>query len=139
MSEQPNVQSHTDSIDTRTSVEIIRDILDGIEKLIQAEIRLARTEMAQKIRQVKGASAFLGISLLCGGLGAACLVLTCIAAMTLVMPLWLAALLIGIGLFLVSGGAFALGRTRIEQVDPAPRQTIETMKDDLEWAKHHAS
>ena len=139
MADQPSVQSHTAGVDTRTSGEIIRDILEGIEKLIHAEIRLARSEMAYKVRQLKNASAFVGISLVCGALGAACLVLTCIAAMTLVMPLWLAALLIGIGLFLVSGGAFAIGRTRIEQIDPAPRHTVETIQDDLEWAKHHAS
>ena len=137
--DRPSVQTHTDVVDTRTSGEIIRDILEGIENLIHAEIRLALTEMAYKIRQVKNASVFVAVSLPCGALGAACLVLTCIAAMTLVMPLWLAALLIGIRLFLVSGGAFALGRTRIEHVDPTPRQTVETIQDDLEWAKHHAS
>ncbi len=139
MDDRPDVQSHTDEPDNRSVTEIIHGILLDVQNIIQAEIRLARAEIAQKTGQLKNASVFLGIAALCGGLGAACLVVTCIAALALVMPLWLAALLIGIGLCGLAGGAFVLGRTRIEQVDPAPRRTVETLKEDLQWAKHHIS
>lgn len=139
MADHPEVQSHTDAVDNRSLKEIIEDILLGFEHIIQAHLRLARTEIAQKAGPVRYAAVFLGIAALCGGLGAACFVLTSIAAMTLVMPLWLAALLIGIGLFCVAGGAFVMGRTRLQQIDAAPHQTVETIKDDLQWAKHHMS
>jgi len=58
-----------------------------------------------------------------------------IALLALVIPLWLSALLVGlvvaaIGYFLVKRGLDAL-----KQEDLAPRETIETLKEDKEWAK----
>lgn len=135
MADRPDVEA----ADNRSIKEIIEGILHEIQNIIQAEIRLARTEIAQKTGPLKSASLFLGIAAVCGILGAGCLVVTCIAALALVMPVWLAALLIGIGLCGIAGGAFTLGRTRIEQVDPAPRRTVETLKDDWQWAKRHIS
>jgi len=139
MADRTDVQPHTEAADNRSLKQILEDILHGIQNIIDAEIRLARTEIAEKTAKVKGASVFLGIAGACGLFGAACLVVTCIAALALVMPLWLAALLIAIGLFCVAGGAFVMGRTRIQQVDPAPRRTVETLREDMQWAKHHMS
>jgi len=130
-------QVQTNTPDPRSLGQIIHDIVNHLDNMIQAEIRLVRAEIVQKIGPVKRASVFLGIAALTGLLGAACFVTTCIAALNLVMPLWLAALLIGIGLVTVAGGAFVLGRNRIDEVDPVPRQTMETLREDLEWVKHH--
>jgi len=130
-------QVQTSVPDPRSLGQIIQDIVQGLENMLDAEIRLARAEILQKTGQVKHASVFLGIAAGAGLLGAACFVTTCIAALNLVMPLWLAALLVGIGLMIVAGGAFALGRNRMEEVDPVPRQTVQTLREDLEWAKHH--
>jgi hypothetical protein len=52
-----------------------------------------------------------------------------------IIPMWLSALLLGlvvagVGYFLVRKGLEALKRE-----DLAPRQTIETIKEDQQWAK----
>jgi hypothetical protein len=52
-----------------------------------------------------------------------------------VMPLWLSALLVGlvvagVGYFLVRKGLDALKRE-----DLTPRETVETLKEDAQWAK----
>ena len=130
----PEDVSRADISENRSLGDIVQDILQDVQKIIQAELRLGRMEIQEKAQRVKSASAFLGAAAVCGLLGAACIITTCIGALTLVMPLWLAALLMGILLFCVAAAAFTMGRTRIEQVDPLPRETLQTVKDTLEWA-----
>ncbi len=51
------------------------------------------------------------------------------------LPWWLSALIVGL---VVAGVGYALvarARTALKQADLAPRQTVETLKDDREWAK----
>lgn len=129
--------SGADISDNRSFGEIIQDVLRDVQRIVQAEIRLGRAEISEKVQQVKNASVFLGGAAVCGALGAACLVTTCIAALALVMPLWLAALLMGILLCSIAAAAFIVGRTRIEQVDPVPHDTVQSVKDTLEWAENH--
>ena len=54
------------------------------------------------------------------------------------MPVWLAALIIGILLALVAGVAYFAGRRRLEDVDVVPQETAETLKENVEWAKQRA-
>ena len=58
----------------------------------------------------------------------------------LFLPEWAAALLVGVG---ARGGAYVLvseGKERVAEAGkPVPEQTIETVKEDVEWAKTRAS
>jgi cytochrome c biogenesis protein CcdA len=56
-------------------------------------------------------------------------------ALALAMPAWMAALIVGVVLLIVSGMLLIIGRTRLKQVSPKPEKTIETMKENIEWAK----
>lgn len=115
--------------------EIARDILQDIRHIVQTEIRLARSELGEKADRARKATGFIGAAAVTGLLSAACLVTTCIAALTLVMPLWLAALIMGFLLGIAAGGAFAMGRSRLSEIDPVPNQTIHSLEDNIEWAK----
>ncbi|MDP8953205.1 MAG: phage holin family protein, partial [Actinomycetota bacterium] len=53
----------------------------------------------------------------------------------LVMPLWLSALLVGIVVAIVGYFLVRKGLDALKQEDPAPRETIETLKEGKEWAK----
>src|SRR6266566_1951667 len=94
------------------------------------------TELIQKGRQAGagaglfGASAALGL----GALGAltACIILALNAA----LPAWLAALIVAAVYGVIAAVLAVRGRDRVKQVTPlAPEQTIETVKEDVEWAK----
>jgi hypothetical protein len=56
------------------------------------------------------------------------------------LPAWLSALLVAAAL---AGGAyvlFRLGKERVEKAGaPIPEQTIDTIKEDVEWAKARAT
>jgi hypothetical protein len=121
--------------DDRSLGELFSELSQETTTLIRQEVNLAKTEMSQKASRVGkdvgfmaagGAVAYAGLLAILAGV---------IALLGLVIPLWLSALLVGlvvaaIGYFLVKRGLDAL-----KQEDLAPRETIETLKEDKEWAK----
>ena len=120
--------------------EIAGALTRDLSLLVRQELELAKAEMAEK-----GKTAVPGLEML-GAAGAAALMaagaLTACAVLVLAifLPSWLAALLVAAAL---AGAAFLLAKRGKEQVSnagaPIPEQTIETVKEDLEWAKTRAT
>lgn len=137
-------QSHEIRVDPETSdrrrlSDIIGAIVENLQNIFREEIRLAGSELKQKVQTGKKAAIFL-----CGAAGmaffaAACFIATCIAALALVLPVWLSTLIMAVLLAAGAGGAFVLGRTALEDVDPVPQQTVETMKDNIDWLRSRVS
>jgi hypothetical protein len=73
------------------------------------------------------------IALLAGGALTAFLILALDGA----MPNWLAALIVGLVYTAIAGVLYLRGKQRVEEAgSPVPEKTIETVKEDVQWAKH---
>ena len=73
------------------------------------------------------------IALLAGGALTAFLILALDGA----MPNWLAALIVGVVYAAIAGVLYVSGKQRVEEAgSPVPEKTIETVKEDVQWAKH---
>ena len=71
-----------------------------------------------------------------GGAAAAGLTACLILALSEVGPDWLAALIVALVLGAIAAVLALQGRNRIRAATPpVPEQTVETVKEDLEWAK----
>jgi uncharacterized protein YoxC len=53
-----------------------------------------------------------------------------------VVDAWLASLIVGVAVLVVSVILVSVGRKRFQQVKVVPEKTIETMKENVQWAKH---
>ena len=129
----------TDGKDNRSLGELFSELAQETSTLVRQEVDLAKTEMSQKASRVGKDVGFLAA----GGAVAYAGLLAILAAVIVVLdtflPLWLATLLVGlvvvaVGYFLVKKGLDALKRE-----DVAPRQTIETLKEDGQWIKDQTS
>jgi xanthine/uracil permease len=123
----------------RSLGELFGDLTRELTTLVRQEIALATTEMSQKASTVGKNVAYLAV----GGLVAYAGLLAIIAAVILALgnfiPLWLSALVVGL---VVAGIGYMLvqqGMTALKQADLTPRQTVETLKEDAEWAKQQMS
>ncbi|MGH9608333.1 MAG: phage holin family protein [Bryobacteraceae bacterium] len=116
--------------------DIVQDVVRDIGNIFRAELRLAGTELKEKFRKGAIPGGMLAAAGLLGFFAMACFIATCIVALTIVLDIWLSVLLMGVLLAIVAGGAFLMGRMALEQIDPVPQQTLETMKDNVEWAKN---
>ena len=75
------------------------------------------------------------MALLALGALTACL----IAALASAVATWLAALIVAVVYAAIAGALAVVGRGRIQKAaPPAPEQTIETVKEDVQWAKTRA-
>ena len=123
----------------RSLGELFAELSKETSALVRHEVELARTEMTQKATSVGKdvGSLAVGGAVLYAGL------LAIIAAVVLLLsvwiPSWLAALIVGL---IIAGVGYMLvqrGLGALKQQDLAPRQTIDTLKEDTEWAKKQAS
>jgi xanthine/uracil permease len=52
---------------------------------------------------------------------------------------WLSALVVGIVVALIGGALVQRGLAALKHADLAPRQTMQTLKEDTQWAKDQMS
>jgi len=132
---------HNGSSDLREQPigELIKQLSQETSTLVRQEIELARAEMSEKADAAKaGGGMFAGAGLL-GLLAAGALTTFLIAALAEAMDVWLAALIVTVVYAVVAGVLAKTGKSRIQQATPAiPKQTQDTIKEDVEWAKTRA-
>ena len=120
--------------------EVAKELTSDLSLLMRQEVELAKAEMTLKARKAApGLGMFGGAALLAlcaAGSSTAFLVLV----FALFLPDWAAALIVAAAL---AGAGYLLvreGRKRISEAGtPFPDQTIETVKEDIEWTKTRAS
>ncbi len=126
----------TQQQDNRSLGELFGDLAQNTGTLVRQEVELAKTEMTQKATRVGKDIAFL----LAGGAVAYAGFLAILAAIAiglgqLGVPWWIAALLVGLVVAGVGGFLVMRGLSALRQETAVPQQTIETLKEDAEWAK----
>ncbi|MBX6356689.1 MAG: phage holin family protein [Micromonosporaceae bacterium] len=126
---------HDGSVPT---ADLVRQASDQITRLVRDELALARTEMVAKGKQAGMGAGMLGTGGVLGLFGLAALFVTAGLALDLVVPGWLAALIVALAL-LALAGMFALrGRNQVRQVSPVPKETVGTVREDIDELKRRA-
>jgi tetrahydromethanopterin S-methyltransferase subunit C len=116
--------------------DLLGEVTADVQKLFRQEVELAKAEMRQEaVKAAKGAGLLGGA----GFAGYMTLVLGSLAAvfgLANVVALGWAALIVA-GVWAVAGlVSFMAGRDRLRAVSPKPEQTVETLKEDAQWARH---
>ncbi|THA35121.1 phage holin family protein [Streptomyces sp. A1277] len=110
-----------------------------ISELVREEMQLARVEMTQKGKRYGKGGGLFGAAGLLGFLTAQALVVTCIAALASVLPVWASALIVTAVLAAVAAVAALAGKRQITEAGaPAPEQTIDSVKADVAEIKEKA-
>jgi hypothetical protein len=125
----------------RTVGELFGQLTQDLGLLVRQEAQLAKSEMQTKLSRAIANLVSLaagGVVALIGALG-----LTAGVILLLIDPVgldpWLAGLLVG-GLLAGVGAVMLRGGLRaLKDIDPTPRRTVETIKDDIQWAKEQRS
>ena len=123
----------------RSTGELLKQLSNETTTLVKQEIDLMKAELAEKAKPAGiGAGMFGGAGLF--GLGAF-LALTAffIALLDGAMPIWLAALIVAVVYAAVAGVLALRGKQKVQEATPvAPEQTMESVKEDVQWAKTRA-
>jgi putative superfamily III holin-X len=120
----------------QSTAELVQTASEQISRLVKDEIALAKAELAEK-----GKHAGIGIGLFgAGGVfvfyGVGATIATLIIVFDLFLPLWLAALIWTVVLFLAAGILALFGKNQVTKaVPPEPQATIESVKLDVDEVK----
>jgi uncharacterized membrane protein YqjE len=134
--QHPGDAGDGDDLRDRSMGELLRQLSEQTTRLVHQELELAKAELAQKGRQAgQGAGMFGGAGAL--GLAALGALTACfILALNEIMPAWLAALIVAVIYGAIAAFLALRGRDKVKQATPpVPEQTVETVKEDVEWAK----
>jgi Putative Actinobacterial Holin-X, holin superfamily III len=119
----------------RSVLDVLNDIVGNVQDIVRSEIKLAKAEVADDIRDAKSSAVIVGAGLLAIVVGVLFLLLAGMYALTLVLPTWGAALLVA-GIAVVTGATlFGVGvKGRRSKGTVMPR-TAARIEENLKWAK----
>lgn len=116
--------------------ELLKRLSNQVSTLARQEVELAKAELAAKGRVLGRAAGFFGAAALLALCGLGALTALLILALDEAMPAWAAALIVTVLMSALAGAFALLGNQRIQEAGgPVPKETIESTKEDVKWAK----
>jgi uncharacterized membrane protein YqjE len=116
--------------------DLVKQLASQTSTLVRQELDLAKAEMSQKAATAGKGAGLLGGAAVTGLLAAGALTACLILVLSEAIDAWLAALIVAVVLGAVAAALGLAGRNKVrEATPPVPEQTVETVKEDVEWAK----
>lgn len=116
--------------------ELIGDISDDLSRLFRQEVELAKAEIKQEATKAGKAAGMLGGAGFAGYLAVVLLSFAVVFGLANVMDAGWAALIVAVVWAAIGAALYATGRKRLKTVDPVPRRTVDTIKEDAQWLKN---
>jgi uncharacterized membrane protein YqjE len=115
-----------------TTGELVTRLSAQISELVRGELALAKAELAQKGKRAGIGAGLAGTAGVLALYGLGALITTVIAALALVLPVWAAALIVAVVIFIVAGVLGLLGKNQIQRATPpVPEGAVESVKRDV--------
>jgi uncharacterized membrane protein YqjE len=116
--------------------ELVKDLANETSTLVRQEIDLAKAEMTERGKRLGKGAGVLAAAALLALLAAGALTACLIAALDLAMATWLAALIVTVFFGAIAAILAMTGRKQIQEAaPPVPEQAIDSVKEDVQWAK----
>lgn len=116
--------------------ELVSEATSDLQRLFRQELNLAKAELREEGVKAGKAAGMLAGAAVAGLLFLVLASFALVYALANVMDAGWAALIVA-ALWAIAAAVLALlGRNKMRQVSPKPEQTVETLKEDAQWAKH---
>jgi uncharacterized membrane protein YqjE len=114
---------------------LVQGIVGNIQNIIRSEIRLAKTEVKEDATTAGKGAGMLVAGAVLGAYALGILFLCFIYLLDNVVADWLAALIVAVVVAIVGAVVAMAGLKEVKSVKPGPEQTIDSIKEDIRWAK----
>jgi Flp pilus assembly protein TadB len=115
--------------------ELMSQLSSQTSRLVRDEMRLAQKEFQESVKHAGIGAGLFSVAGLLAFFGFATVIAAAVAALSLVLPVWAAALIVGAVLFIGAGIAALVGRKQAQEATPAAPRTVETVKADIQELK----
>ncbi|MFI8232386.1 phage holin family protein [Streptomyces sp. NPDC085900] len=120
----------------RSVGELLSAVTSDVQTLFRQEIDLAKAEVRQETTKAGKAAGMYGGAGFAGYMVLLFLSLAAVLGLSNVMDGGWASLIVTGVWAIVAAVLYQRGRTQMRTVSPTPQQTVETMKENAEWARH---
>jgi uncharacterized membrane protein YqjE len=128
--------THASDARERPIGELVKDLSQQTSTLVRKEIELARAELTDKGKVAGKGAGLLGGAAVAALLALGALTAGLIALLDKAMATWVAALIV-MALWAVVAAVLAkAGQSALQRATPPAPQTVETVKEDIQWAKN---
>jgi uncharacterized membrane protein YqjE len=121
--------------DDRSVGQLLGDATKDLQALARKEIALAKAETKEELEKAVAAGKSFGVAGLMGYLALVMLSFAAAWAVTAIIPTSWAFFAVGVVFALVAAVMALRGRRELRKFDAVPEETVETLKEDVEWLK----
>jgi len=118
---------------------LVGGIVTDLQTLLRQELHLAKTEMRQewdKTKTAAGAMAAGAGLLTVAGLLLSFALVYLLQALAPGLPTWACFGIVGVAFGILGGILVVAGRSKAAEIHVIPPQTVETMKENVQWLKN---
>ena len=119
--------------------QLMSQLSEQTSRLVRSELQLAQVELKDSARQAGLGVGLFSVAGVLAWFGLGALIGTAIIALDLVLPLWAAASIVTLLLFVAAGIAALVGKNQVQQVAPTPERAVENVRLDVQEVKESRS
>lgn len=124
-----DVKQDAESIGT-----LVTGIVEDLQGVVQGEVRLAKSELQASVSKLGKGAAMLAAGAVLALIGLNFVLLGVTYLLNQSIKMWQAAGIVGIVLLLIATILALVGKNRLSAASLKPDQTIDSIKEDQEWA-----
>jgi len=134
-----NGETSNEELRSHSTGDLVKQLSEQTTTLVRKEIELAKAELSEKGKVAGQGAGMFGGAAVVGLLALGTLTAMVLAVLDKAMDFWVAALIVTVLYGAIAAILAMSGRDRVKQAaPPAPEQTVETVKEDVQWAKSQA-
>jgi Flp pilus assembly protein TadB len=115
----------------KSTAELVHDLTERFSHLARTELRLVVREVAGKARHAGVGAASIGTAGVLGGYGLAVVLVGVVLLLALVLPAWIAAMIVGGALLLAAAVAALVARRQFRKSAPMPSEAVADVREDV--------
>jgi uncharacterized membrane protein YqjE len=133
------MNGESNELRSQSTGDLVKQLSEQTTTLVRQEIELAKVEITEKGRVAGRGAGMFGGAAVAGLLALGTFTAVILALLDKAMEFWVAALIVAVVYSATAAVLAITGRDRVREGMPAaPEQTVETVKEDVQWAKSQA-
>jgi uncharacterized membrane protein YqjE len=125
-------------VEEKSTAELVSDLTSQFSHLARTEVRLAARETQEKAKHAGFGLAGFGTAGLLTLYGIGALLAGVVLLLAMVMPAWVAAMVVAGALFVAAAIAALVGRKQFRKGKPMPSDAVDNAKEDVQVLKEAA-
>lgn len=132
------MNGESNELRSHSTGDLVKQLSEQTTTLVRKEIELAKAELSEKGKVAGQGAGMFGGAAVVGLLALGVLTAMILALLDKAMDFWVAALIVTVLYGALAAVLAMSGRDRVKQAAPPAEQTVETVKEDVQWAKSQA-